>query len=160
MNIQQIKDRYSMREIVDRCGLRLNRNNYCTCPFHKKDDTPSLKVYEKSFYCFGCGKGGDIIKFVREFHGLGFKEACEWISGESLNKRTRDQVAIAEIERKEKARKEKDLKDKLYKVNQSFSGLWSKIQSAEPYSDEWIEAVNKWELLCYQQEAIAAELEG
>jgi len=37
------------------------------CPFHD-EKTPSFSVnpLEKLFYCFGCGKGGDLITFVRE----------------------------------------------------------------------------------------------
>lgn len=164
MNIQQIKDRYSMREIVDRCGLRLNRHDYCTCPFHKKDDTPSLKVYEKSFYCFGCGKGGDIIRFVQLFHGLDFRAACEWISGEHLDNATRTQIAIEEIRRNEREKKLKTKQKELDKVHEEFSGLWQKcLETAptseeDPYPDEWVEAINKWNYLCCQQEIISNEL--
>ncbi|MDA0902003.1 MAG: DNA primase [Proteobacteria bacterium] len=46
------------------------------CPFHN-EKTPSFTVNDqKGFYhCFGCGAHGDIIKFVMETQGLGFKEA-------------------------------------------------------------------------------------
>ena len=46
------------------------------CPFHD-DKNPSLVVYVKtqSFYCFGCGAGGGVIKFLMEMEGLSFKEA-------------------------------------------------------------------------------------
>ena len=52
------------------------------CPFHE-ERTPSFSVnpVEKLFYCFGCGKGGDLITFVRESEGLDFTEAVEWIAG-------------------------------------------------------------------------------
>src|SRR5919201_5790820 len=48
------------------------------CPFHE-ERTPSFSVNasEKLFYCFGCGKGGDLITFVRETEGLDFAEAVE-----------------------------------------------------------------------------------
>ena len=32
------------------------------------------------FYCFGCGKGGDVIDFVREINNMGFSEAVEWLA--------------------------------------------------------------------------------
>jgi len=35
---------------------------------------------EKLFYCFGCGKGGDLIDYVEESEGLDFTEAVEWLA--------------------------------------------------------------------------------
>ena len=51
------------------------------CPFHE-ERTPSFSVNpaEKLFYCFGCGKGGDLITFVRETEQLDFAEAVEWLA--------------------------------------------------------------------------------
>src|SRR6266513_2479793 len=51
------------------------------CPFHD-EKTPSFSVnpVEKLFYCFGCGKGGDLITFVRETEQLDFVEAVEWLA--------------------------------------------------------------------------------
>src|SRR5918997_2155933 len=52
------------------------------CPFHE-ERTPSFSVnpQDKLFYCFGCGKGGDVITFVRETEQLDFAEAVEWLGG-------------------------------------------------------------------------------
>ena len=51
------------------------------CPFHK-EKTPSFSVDEENglFYCFGCHKGGDMIQFVQEMEGVGFKEALELLA--------------------------------------------------------------------------------
>src|SRR6184192_4362104 len=51
------------------------------CPFHE-EKTPSFSVnpVEKLFYCFGCGKGGDIITFVRETEQLDFAQAVELLA--------------------------------------------------------------------------------
>ena len=48
------------------------------CPFHD-EKTPSFNVTpaKQMFYCFGCGQGGDVIKFVMEMDGLGFTETVE-----------------------------------------------------------------------------------
>ena len=50
------------------------------CPFHE-ERTPSFSVnpVDKLFYCFGCGKGGDLISFVRETENLDFAGAIEWL---------------------------------------------------------------------------------
>jgi len=51
------------------------------CPFHE-ERTPSFSVDagEKLYHCFGCGVGGDAIKFVEEKEGLGFAEAVELLA--------------------------------------------------------------------------------
>jgi DNA primase len=51
------------------------------CPFHD-ERTPSFSVepQEKLYHCFGCGVGGDVIKFVEEKEGLGFAEAVELLA--------------------------------------------------------------------------------
>src|SRR5437868_1172309 len=51
------------------------------CPFHE-ERTPSFSVspVDKLYYCFGCGAGGDVIKFVRETENLDFAGAIEWLA--------------------------------------------------------------------------------
>ncbi len=47
------------------------------CPFHN-EATPSFKVSpaKQIYHCFGCGANGDAIKFLQEFQGLSFHDAC------------------------------------------------------------------------------------
>jgi len=51
------------------------------CPFHN-EDTPSFSVDpEKNlYYCFGCQNGGDVFKFVQEYHGVGFLEGVRMLA--------------------------------------------------------------------------------
>jgi DNA primase len=51
------------------------------CPFHE-ERTPSFSVnpVDKLYYCFGCGKGGDVISFVRESENVDFVGAVEWLA--------------------------------------------------------------------------------
>jgi DNA primase len=48
------------------------------CPFHN-EKTPSFTIYtdSQSFYCFGCGAGGDAITFVRRIENLDYVEAVK-----------------------------------------------------------------------------------
>src|SRR6185436_11465033 len=48
------------------------------CPFHD-ERTPSFGIdpVEKVYYCFGCGAGGDVFRFVMETEGLDFTAALE-----------------------------------------------------------------------------------
>ncbi|HEY6075865.1 MAG TPA: DNA primase, partial [Gaiella sp.] len=51
------------------------------CPFHE-ERTPSFSVdpVGKLYYCFGCGKGGDVVRFVQETENLDFVGAIEWLA--------------------------------------------------------------------------------
>ncbi|HLB04965.1 MAG TPA: CHC2 zinc finger domain-containing protein, partial [Gaiellaceae bacterium] len=62
------------------------------CPFHE-ERTPSFSVNpeRKLYHCFGCGRGGDLITFVRETEGLDFVGAVE-----SLAERYRVQLDYEE----------------------------------------------------------------
>lgn len=67
-------------------GLRASgRTLTGRCPFHHDSGRPNLTVYEdtNSWYCFRCGTGGDVIKFVRLIEGIGFREAVLRLCGNS-----------------------------------------------------------------------------
>lgn len=51
------------------------------CPFHN-EKTPSFHIYPdtQSFYCFGCGAGGDVISFVKRIHQLDYVEAVKLLA--------------------------------------------------------------------------------
>ena len=52
------------------------QNHFAQCPFHE-DKTPSFSVNSQKqiFYCFSCGKGGNVFNFLREIEGLTYPEA-------------------------------------------------------------------------------------
>lgn len=54
------------------------------CPFHN-EKTPSFTVYlnSQSFYCFGCGVGGDVISFIKNIENLDYKEAVALLAERS-----------------------------------------------------------------------------
>ena len=54
------------------------------CPFHS-EKTPSFTVYpaDNSFYCFGCGAGGDAITFIRKRENLDYPDAVEFLANRS-----------------------------------------------------------------------------
>ena len=76
-----IREAVPMAEAAQFYGLEVNRSGYALCPFHR-EDTPSLKVYPQGFYCFGCGKGGDVIRFVMELYGLTFAQAAQRLNSD------------------------------------------------------------------------------
>ena len=52
------------------------------CPFHN-EKTPSFVVYPEtqSFYCFGCGAGGDVITFIKKINNVDYMEAVKFLAG-------------------------------------------------------------------------------
>lgn len=60
---------------------RRGKNLVGLCPFHN-EKTPSFTVYPEngSFYCFGCGVGGDVITFVRRMENLDYMEAVQQLA--------------------------------------------------------------------------------
>lgn len=60
---------------------RRGRNLVGLCPFHG-EKTPSFNIYPEngSFYCFGCGAGGDVITFVRKIENLDYIDAVRFLA--------------------------------------------------------------------------------
>jgi DNA primase len=64
--------------------IRRGRNYVCSCPFHS-EKTPSCTIFTdtQSFYCFGCGAGGDVITFIMKIENLDFTEAVKLLAQRS-----------------------------------------------------------------------------
>ena len=60
---------------------RQGRNLAGLCPFHS-EKTPSMVVYPdtQSFFCFGCGAGGDVISFIMRIENLDYVEAVKFLA--------------------------------------------------------------------------------
>ena len=50
---------------AERYGLPVRQGNMICCPFHA-DRTPSMKLNEEYFYCFGCGAHGDVVALTAQ----------------------------------------------------------------------------------------------
>ena len=72
----QIKMAVSVKEAAEYYGLEVNRGNMVCCPFHA-DRTPSMKLNEDYFYCFGCGATGDVIDLVAKLFSLSSYDAAK-----------------------------------------------------------------------------------
>ena len=80
--IDEIRSRCDIEEIVGHyVTLKRAGSNYSgLCPFHS-EKSPSFTVFpaSQSFYCFGCGAGGDVITFIRREENLDYVEAIEFL---------------------------------------------------------------------------------
>ena len=73
---------------------RRGRNLVGLCPFHG-EKTPSFTLYPdtESFYCFGCGAGGDVITFIKRIENLDYINAVRFLAdraGMKMPEDTRD----------------------------------------------------------------------
>lgn len=81
--IEEVVSRNELEPLVS-TYVRLRargRTRVGLCPFHG-EKTPSFTVYTEnnSFYCFGCGAGGDVITFVRRIENLDYVDAVKFLA--------------------------------------------------------------------------------
>lgn len=155
MTKEEIKDLYSMKDILERYGLpQPNRAGFICCPFHK-EKTASMKIYKKDFHCFGCGENGDIFTFVMLMDGLTFKEAFKELGGETDNSfSTRLKIYQAQKKREMNRKTEEKLKRKR-ELNYLLMEVYRKwLDRLEPLSDAWCDTYKAlqcqeylWEIL-------------
>lgn len=78
--ISEIKNSVNIVDVIGEVVqlTKAGRNFLGLCPFHG-EKTPSFNVVEdKQFYhCFGCGKSGDVFKFIEDYRGVSFMEAVQ-----------------------------------------------------------------------------------
>lgn len=72
---EAVKRMVSVPVAAEDCGLEVNSAGMVRCPFHE-DHTPSMKLYMDHFYCFGCGKHGDVIDLIAGLAGITPYEAA------------------------------------------------------------------------------------
>ena len=81
--IQELKYNSDIEQVISSYVnlKRRGRNLVGLCPFHS-EKTPSFTVYpdSQSFYCFGCGAGGDVITFIKKIENLQYVEALRFLA--------------------------------------------------------------------------------
>lgn len=81
--IQDVRDKNDIESVISRYVDLKRRGKTLTglCPFHN-EKTPSFTVYPEtaSYYCFGCGAGGDVITFIRNAENLDYIEALKMLA--------------------------------------------------------------------------------
>lgn len=80
--ISEIKNSVNIVDVIGEVVqlTKAGRNFLGLCPFHG-EKTPSFNVVEdKQFYhCFGCGRSGDVFKFIEDYRGVSFMEAVQTV---------------------------------------------------------------------------------
>jgi DNA primase len=131
-SVERVKQAVDIVEVINahtdlkRQGARM----VGLCPFHE-ERTPSFSVdpQEKLYHCFGCGVGGDAIKFVEEKDGLGFVEAIEMLADRYGVELERDQEDPRAEARRAQQRRLEQLLDRTASYYANY--LWESREGAK-----------------------------
>jgi len=114
--IEEVK---SANDIVDVVSQYVNLKRQGTtffgpCPFHR-EKTPSFAVTpdKQIYHCFGCGEGGNIIRFVMRAENIGFKEAIEFLA-------ERAKITLPTTDYREEGLSQDEFKLREYHKNQMY----------------------------------------
>lgn len=171
----EIKAIVDCRDVFRNAGVELDRADFCLCPFHG-EKTPSCKVYEKGFKCFGCGESGDMIFAVQKLYNLDFRQALERINTEfrlnlplgqtELTREQRAHIAVRKVLAERKKRRIAELERQYDKTGEEFKKAHFTTLRDKPklsggemiVSDNYARAVFLLPLLEYKLEMIGGEI--
>ena len=159
----EVKERVTAREVMERAGIVFNRNNMCRCPFHQ-DKTASMKVKptDKKYFCFGCGEKGDAIDFVAKYYNRSPREAAMQIADEFGIIYDSSVRSPPKPVRREKSPMQilEETKTKTYRVLSDYLHLlkeWERNfrpESMEKIDERYVEAVQNREKVEFQLDTL------
>ena len=125
--VTQVKSRLDLVEVVSE-HVRLRRQGrewVGLCPFHQ-EDSPSFTVNPQTqvWYCFGCQKGGDLIKFVELVEHADFPAALQILADRAGVEIARDRPGLD--------RRRLDLKKRIVEVNELAARYYEYVLHATP----------------------------
>jgi DNA primase len=137
--VRDLRDRVNIVDVIARSvTLKKAGSRYKgLCPFHQ-EKTPSFHVNPDMgvYKCFGCGKSGDLITFVRETEGLNFVEAVETL-GERFH------VPIEYEAGSGPSREERSLRQELFELHEVATQHYHEVFRGSDATGEWMRAY--WE---------------
>lgn len=117
-----------------------------------------MKIYQDSYYCFGCGAHGDIFDFVSEMEDITFREAFFELGGTYEQKKETFGERMAQYhaqkEREMKQKQEDTLKAQR-KLNNDLIDIYRDWhQRSAPFSDTWTDCYNALQYQLYLHEIL------
>ena len=134
-----LKARVTVPQAAAHYGVRIGRNGMCRCPFHS-DKTPSMKINETYYYCFGCHSTGDVIDFTARLFNLSPLDAARKLAldfGIDPNTPVSAAVALPRIRQEESQReREGHCASVLIEYERLLKNRQQRFAPVHP-SDEW-----------------------
>ncbi len=118
-----IREVCERNDIVDVIGqyVKLTRKGsslFGLCPFHnEKTGSFSVSPSKQMYYCFGCGAGGSVLTFIKEYEHYTFKEAVEYLAD-------RAGIELPKTELTEEEKRNADLKSRLLEINKEAATFY------------------------------------
>lgn len=156
MNKAEVKELYSMPDILVRYGLHPNRRGFVQCPFHTGDREPSMKVYKDGYNCFACGANGDIFSFIMAMENQDFKEVFLSLGGTYENESFHDKLSrYHAVKEQEARRKQADAMQARRKLNNDLIDIYRNgYRRATPLSQAWTDCYNALQYQLYLHETL------
>lgn len=153
MTVEEIKEKYSMRDIVARYGFQPNHRGFISCPFHSGDRQASLKVYDRDFHCHACGANGDIFSFVQLMENISFKEAFQALGGAYEKPTFSSKLTVYRSQKhRSMLQKERERLGRKKWLNCMLIGIFrAYMDHSEPFSDVWCDSYNALQYQLYVQ---------
>ena len=124
--IEDVRERNDIVDVISQyVKLQKRGSNYFgLCPFHN-EKSPSFSVSrdKQMYYCFGCGKGGNVYTFLMEYENFSFQEAIKALAD-------RAGVKLPEAEYSREEREEQDKRSRLLEINKEAAMyFYSRLRS-------------------------------
>ena len=130
--ISEIKNSVNIVDVIGEVVqlTKAGRNFLGLCPFHS-EKTPSFNVVEdKQFYhCFGCGKSGDVFKFIEDYRGVSFMEAVQ-IVGDQVG------IRVQTLPPSQSRPQQADEKQPFYEIHQEAAKFYHAILMTTKMGEE------------------------
>lgn len=130
--ISEIKNSVNIVDVIGEVVqlTKAGRNFLGLCPFHG-EKTPSFNVVEdKQFYhCFGCGKSGDVFKFIEDYRGVSFMEAVQ-IVGDQVG------IRVQTLPPSQSRPQQADEKQPFYEIHQEAAKFYHAILMTTKMGEE------------------------
>ena len=130
--ISEIKNSVNIVDVIGEVVqlIKAGRNFLGLCPFHG-EKTPSFNVVEdKQFYhCFGCGRSGDVFKFIEDYRGVSFMEAVQ-IVGDQVG------IRVQSLPPSQSRPQQADGKQPFYEIHQEATKFYHAILMTTKMGEE------------------------
>ena len=112
--IDEVLDKVDLTEVAEDYGITLKLKGHrawACCPFHNEDTASfCIDTVKNLWYCYGCGKGGNVINFVMEKDGLTFPLAVKKLLKEKLDHDLTDEEMKSTPEEEEKHKRRESMR--------------------------------------------------